>query len=285
MDRYSLLGRLPIGRFREPPPVVAVIRLAGVIGALGPLRMGLTLSGVAGQIERAFRLPRLKAVALAVNSPGGAPVQAALIGGRIRTLAEEKEIPVIAFAEDVAASGGYWLACAADEIYADENSVVGSIGVISSGFGFQDLLQRVGVERRLHTAGEKKSLLDPFKAEDPKELARLKSLQKEIHESFKTQVRERRGERLKGSEKVLFSGEFWTGRKALELGLIDGLGDLRGVLRQRYGEKLRLKRVDGVRPWWRRRLPGGSSLPAPQDWAAGLLTAVEERALWSRYGL
>ena len=285
MDRYSLLGRLPIGRFKEPPPVVAVIRLAGVIGALGPLRMGLTLSGLAGQIERAFKLPRLKAVALAVNSPGGAPVQAALIGGRIRALAEEKEIPVIAFAEDVAASGGYWLACAADEIYADGNSIIGSIGVISSGFGFHELLQRVGVERRLHTAGDKKSLLDPFTAEDPKDVARLKSLQKEIHESFKDQVRERRGERLKGSEKVLFSGEFWTGRKALELGLIDGLGDLRGVLRERYGEKLRLKRVDGVRPWWRRRLPAGSALPAPQDWAAGLLAAVEERAFWSRYGL
>ena len=285
MDRYSLLGRLPVGRFKEPPPVVAVIRLAGVIGALGPLRMGLTLSGLAGQIERAFKLPRLKAVALAVNSPGGAPVQAALIGGRIRALAEEKEIPVIAFAEDVAASGGYWLACAADEIYADGNSIIGSIGVISSGFGFHELLQRIGVERRLHTAGDKKSLLDPFTAEDPKDVARLTSLQKEIHESFKDHVRERRGERLKGSEKVLFSGEFWTGRKALELGLIDGLGDLRGVLRERYGEKLRLKRVDGVRPWWRRRLPAGSALPAPQDWAAGLLAAVEERAFWSRYGL
>jgi signal peptide peptidase SppA len=285
MDRYSLLGRLPIGRFKEPPPVVAVIRLAGVIGALGPLRAGLTLSGLASQIERAFKLPRLTAVALAVNSPGGAPVQAALIGGRIRALAEEKEIPVIAFAEDVAASGGYWLACAADEIYADENSIIGSIGVISSGFGFQDLLQRVGVERRLHTAGDKKSMLDPFTAEDPKDVARLKSLQKEIHESFKDQVRERRGDRLKGSDKVLFSGEFWTGRKAVELGLIDGLGDLRGVLRQRYGEMLRLKRLDGGRPWWRRRLPVGSALPAPQDWAAGLLAAAEERALWSRYGL
>jgi len=285
MDRYSLLGRLPIGRFREPPPVVAVIRLAGVIGALGPLRMGLTLSGVAGQIDRAFKLPRLKAVALSVNSPGGAPVQSALIGRRIRALAEEKKIPVIAFTEDVAASGGYWLACAADEIFADENSIIGSIGVISSGFGFQDLLQRVGVERRLHTAGEKKSMLDPFQPEDPKDVARLEGLQKEIHESFKDQVRERRGERLKGSEKVLFSGEFWTGRKALELGLIDGLGDLRGVLRERYGEKLRLKRVDGARPWWRRRLPTGSAPPAPQDWAAGLLGAVEERALWSRYGL
>ncbi len=285
MDRYTLLGRLPLGRFREPPPVVAVIRLSGVIGALGPLRTGLTLRDLAGRIERAFKLPRLKAVALAINSPGGSPVQAALIGRRIRALAEEKEVPVIAFAEDVAASGGYWLACAADEIYADENSIVGSIGVISAGFGFAELLERYGVERRVHTAGDKKSLLDPFKAEDPKDVARLKALQKEIHESFKAQVRARRGDKLKGNDKTLFSGEFWSGRKALELGLVDGLGDLRGVLRERYGEKLRLKPVDGARPWWRRRLPLGSAPPAPQDWAAGLLAAAEERALWSRYGL
>ena len=285
MDLYSLLAQLPLGRFKEPPPVVAVIRLSGVIGALGPLRTGLTLSGLAGQIERAFKQPRLKAVALAINSPGGSPVQAALIGRRIRALAEEKEVPVIAFTEDVAASGGYWLACAADEIYADENSIVGSIGVISAGFGFPELLQRFGVERRVHAAGDKKSMLDPFKEEDPKDVARLKTLQKEIHESFKAQVRARRGERLVSSDKALFSGEFWTGRKAVELGLVDGLGDLRGVLRERYGEKLRLKRVDGERPWWRRRLPAGSALPAPQDWAAGLLAAAEERALWSRYGL
>jgi signal peptide peptidase SppA len=285
MDLYSLLGRLPLRRFQEPPPVVAVIRLAGVIGGLGPLRTGLTLSGLAGQIERAFKQPRLEAVALAINSPGGSPVQAALIGKRIRALAEEKEVPVIAFAEDVAASGGYWLACAADEIFADENSIVGSIGVISAGFGFADLLQRIGVERRVHAAGDKKAMLDPFKEEDPKDVTRLKGLQKEIHESFKAHVRARRGECLVGSDKTLFSGEFWTGRKALELGLVDGLGDLRGVLRERYGEKLRLKRVEGAKPWWRRRLPAGSALPAPRDWAAGLLAAAEERSLWSRYGL
>ncbi len=285
MNLSSLFSRLRIWPFREPPPVVAVIRLAGVIGALGPLRAGLTLSGLADQIERAFKLPRLKAVALAINSPGGSPVQSALIGQRIRDLAEEKEVPVIAFAEDVAASGGYWLACAADEVFANENSIIGSIGVISAGFGFSDLLQRAGIERRVHAAGDKKTLLDPFLEEDPKDVARLKALQKEIHESFKAQVRSRRGERLEGGDKVLFSGEFWTGRKALELGLVDGLGELRQVLRERYGEKLRLKRVDGARPWWRRRLPIGADLPAPQDWAAGLIAAAEERALWARYGL
>lgn len=280
----SLLSRLPFVPARARPPVVAVIRLSGVIGAIGPLRSGLTLSGLASQLERAFKIPRLKAVALAINSPGGSPVQSALIGQRIRDLAEEHDVPVIAFTEDVAASGGYWLACAADEIYANENSIVGSIGVISAGFGFSELIQRFGIERRIHTAGEKKSLLDPFELEDSKDVERLKSLQKEIHQSFKDQVRTRRGERLKGSDKLLFSGEFWTGRRALELGLIDGLGELRQVLRQRYGDKLRLKRVDGSRPWWRHRLAFGGQAPVAQDWAVGLLAAVEERALWSRYG-
>ncbi|MDH3472986.1 MAG: S49 family peptidase [Rhodospirillales bacterium] len=285
MDIHSLLARLPIKRFREPPPVVAVLRLAGVIGSLGPLRGGLTLAGLAPQLEKAFKLPRLQAVALAVNSPGGSPVQSALISQRIRDLAEEKKIPVIAFTEDVAASGGYWLACAADEIYANENSIVGSIGVISAGFGFPELLKRFGVERRVHTAGERKAMLDPFREENPKDVARLKALHKDIHDSFKAQVRERRGERLKGSEKTLFNGEVWTGRQALDLGLVDGFGELRHVLRQRYGDKLQLKTVESAKPWWRRRLTVGTVLPAPEDWAAGLIAAAEERALWSRYGL
>ncbi len=289
MDVYTLLSRLPLGRFlgrfKEPPPVVAVLRFSGVIGALGPLRPGLTLASLAAQIERAFKVPRVKAVALSINSPGGSPVQSALIGQRIRDLAEEKGVPVIAFAEDVAASGGYWLACAADEIYANESSILGSIGVISAGFGFPELLKRAGIERRLHTSGDKKSLLDPFGEEDPEDLARLKAIQEDIHASFKEQVRARRGKRLKGSEETLFSGEFWTGRRALELGLIDGLGELRQVLRGRYGEKLRLKRIETPRPWWRRRFAMDARVPAPEDWAAGLFAAVEERALWSRFGL
>lgn len=289
MDLYSLLSRLPVKRFKEPPPVVAVIRLSGVIGSMGPLRSGMTLSGLAPQIERAFKIPRVKAVALAINSPGGSPVQSALISQRIRDLSEEKQVPVIAFAEDVAASGGYWLACAGDEIFANESSIVGSIGVISAGFGFPELIKRFGVERRVHSAGERKAMLDPFREENPKDVARLKALHKDIHESFKDHVRTRRGVLLKGSERSLFNGDIWTGRQAVELGLIDGIGELRHVLRQRYGEKLRLKRVDGARPWWR-RLPMGTQQPPAdrplsQTWAAGLLAAVEERALWGRYGL
>ena len=292
MDLRSLLALLPIARLQNPPPVVAVLRLGGVIGGFGPMRSGMTLAALENVIERAFKVPRLEAVALSINSPGGSAAQSDLICRRIRDLAEEKEVPVFAFCEDVAASGGYWLACAADEIYVRETSIVGSIGVISAGFGFTELLQRIGVERRLHTAGEKKSMLDPFQAENPKDVARLKGIQKELHETFQDLVRERRGPRLKGGDKSLFSGEFWTGAKAVDLGLVDSIGELRQTLRARYGDKVVLRRIEGDRPWWRRRLGfagrhAGShaGLPGPEDWVAGLLAAVEERALWSRFGL
>ena len=275
-----------IKRFRHPPPVVSVLRLSGIIGRLGPLKRGLSLAGQAALIERAFKARRLSAVALAVNSPGGSPVQAALIAKRIRALADEKGVPVFAFAEDVAASGGYWLAVAADEIYADENSIIGSIGVISAGFGFPGLLQRLGIERRLHAAGARKSMLDPFLEEKAADVKRLKGLQADIHASFMDQVRERRAGKLKAPEKELFSGEFWTGRRALELGLIDGLGDLRGIMRERFGERVKLRLVGGRRrllrwPFAATGLPRGE----PGDWAAGVLAAVEERLLWSRFGL
>lgn len=289
MDLHSLLSRIPLRRFRDPPPSVAVVALTGVIGAAGPMRAGLSLAAIADQLERAFKMPRIKAVALRVNSPGGSPVQSALIGERIRDLSKEHEVPVIAFAEDVAASGGYWLACAADEIYVNESSIVGSIGVISASFGFTELIKRIGVERRVHTAGERKAMLDPFREEDPKDLTRLKAIHKDIHDSFKEMVRLRRGDRLKGSDKVLFSGDVWTGRKAVELGLADGLGEMRRVLRERYGERLRLRKIEGSRQWWRLRLPSmGGLLPDRAEsagWATGLVEALEERAHWTRFGL
>ena len=289
-DLRSLLARvLPIGKLKNPPPVVAVLRLSGAIGAFGPIRSGLTLAGLESTIERAFKLPRLATVALSINSPGGSPVQSDLIARRIRDLAAEKDVPVVAFCEDVAASGGYWLACAADEIFARDSSIVGSIGVISASFGFPDLMKRIGVERRIHTSGDKKSMLDPFGKEDPKDVARLKAIQEDIHEDFRSLVRARRGPRLKGDDKTLFSGEFWTGRKAVELGLIDGLGELRQTMRARFGDKVILRRVDSAAPWWRRRMglgaAGSTGLFEPRDWASGALAAVEERALWSRYGL
>ena len=288
MDLYPLLSRLPFKRFRNPPPTVAVVALTGVIGGGGTIRSGLSLASLADQLERAFKIPRVKAVALRINSPGGSPVQSALIGERIRDLSAEHKVPVIAFTEDVAASGGYWLACAADEIYVNENSIVGSIGVISASFGFTELIKRIGVERRVHTAGERKAMLDPFREEDPKDVTRLKAIHKDVHDSFKEMVRQRRGERLKGSDKVLFSGDVWTGRKAVELGLADGLGEMRRMLRDRYGEKLRLRKVQGSRQWWRPRLPLGGFSAEPgysAGWAHGLVAALEERAHWARFGL
>ena len=274
--------------FGRRRPVVAVLRLHGVIGRLGPLRSGLTLAGLAGQIDQAFRMRRLKAVAISVNSPGGSPVQSSLIFKRLRALAEEKEIPILAFAEDAAASGGYWLACAGDEIYADANSIVGSIGVVSAGFGFPEMISRIGVERRVHTAGENKAILDPFRPEKPEDVERLKSIQADVHESFMDLVRIRRGKRLKGEEGDVFSGAFWTGRQAFGLGLVDGIGDMRTVLRDRFGKDVRIRVVQGRRSWLQRKVGFGSEDVVPRgagSWANDLVAAVEERILWSRFGL
>jgi serine protease SohB len=288
MKWRSLVSWLPFDRFKNPPPRVTVVRLTGVIGSHSPLRKGLSLSAVAGVLKHAFEADGLKAVALAVNSPGGSPVQSSLIAGRIRALAEEHKVPVFAFAEDVAASGGYWLLTAGDEIYADESSIIGSIGVISAGFGFPAVLDRLGVERRVYASGAHKGALDPFQREDPEEVKYLRRIQNDIHETFRQQVRRRRAGKLKTSEEELFDGRFWTGTKAVELGLVDGIGDLRSVMRERYGVKVRLDLVGDSRPWWRRwmGLPGmRRSAPDTGDWAAALVGAIEECALWSRYGL
>jgi serine protease SohB len=283
-------------RLRWPPfgkraPVVPVIRLAGVIGAGGaPFRgEGLSFQGVSSSIERAFKTKGAEAVALAINSPGGSPVQSAMIGDRIRKLAAEKEIPVIAFVEDVGASGGYWLALAADEVFADANSIVGSVGVISAGFGFVEAIQKLGVERRVYTAGASKSLLDPFRPEDAEGVDRLKTIMEECHGNFRDWVRERRGDRLKGEDSELFEGQVWTGRQAKDIGLIDGIGHLHAVLKERYGEDVKLPLVTKPRPWWQRRLNMGGAAPGvdvgePRAWIDGLLDSLEERALWARFG-
>jgi len=263
-------------------PLVSVVRLSGVIGGNAPLRAGLNLQGVSDALETAFTMSSVKAVALLINSPGGSPVQSSLIFKLIRALATEKKLPVYAFAEDVAASGGYMLACAADEIYADESSIVGSIGVISAGFGFTGLIEKLGVERRVHTSGESKSMLDPFKPENPDDIVRLSALQKDVHDNFKALVRGSRGARLKEAPEI-FTGEFWAGRGALERGLIDGLGDFRGILRAKFGEKLRLKHV-GARKSLLQRLPGFSRQSVP-DIVESLISAMEARSLWSRFGL
>lgn len=271
-------------------PVVPVVRLIGLIGFSTPLRPGLTLAACARAIDKAFAYRRPAAVAVVVNSPGGSAAQAHLISRRIRQLAAAKGVAVLAFVEDVAASGGYMVACAADEIVADENSVVGSIGVVGGSFGFSKLMEKLGVERRLYTSGERKAMLDPFLPENPEDVARLKAMQREIHDNFIALVRESRGARLRESEADLFSGEFWTGRRALALGLVDAIGDLRSVLRARFGEDVRMPLVGGGRTVFGRPLPGVAAATdsAPfsrptlaEDW----ISSLEARALWSRYGL
>ncbi|MEM6372389.1 MAG: S49 family peptidase [Pseudomonadota bacterium] len=259
--------------FLKSDPVVAVIRLQGIIAGGG--RGALNDASLAPVIEKAFARGKPAAVALEINSPGGSPVQSSLIGSRIRRLAAEKDVPVIAFVEDVAASGGYWLACAADEIFADESSVVGSIGVISAGFGAHELLARQGVERRVYTAGKSKSMLDPFREEKPEDVARLKTLLGDIHDTFIAYVTGRRGDKL-DSETELFTGEVWLAQKAVGLGLIDGIGHLKPVLKDRFGDKVQLRRYVVRKPFLARF---GAQL------MADAVHSVEERAAYAQFGL
>lgn len=276
------VGLQKIMRTLRGTPVVPVVRLTGAIGFSTPLSPGITLASTAKLLDRAFAVKKAKAVALVINSPGGSPVQSHLIYQRIRMLAAEKERTVIAFVEDVAASGGYMLACAANEIVADRSSILGSIGVISASFGFDKAIKKLGVERRVHTAGEHKMSLDPFQPEKPDEIRRLKELQKDIHAMFIELVKKSRGKKISGPEKTLFSGEFWAGEQALQYGLIDRLGDIKSVLRERYGKNVETPLIAPPSSWLSRKTPG---VAADGDWAGTLISAIETRALWSRYGL
>jgi serine protease SohB len=281
----ALLPLVP-QRFRRDRPVVPVVRLSGIIGLSTPLRPGLSLAGIARTLDRAFATRNAAAVALAINSPGGSPVQSHLIFRRIRDLAAEHKRHVIAFVEDAGASGGYMIACAADEIVADPHSVVGSIGVVGGSFGFDKLIAKVGIERRLYTSGDHKAMLDPFLPEDPDDVERLKKLQREIHDDFIALVKSRRGAKLNGPETDLFSGEYWTGRRALELGLVDAIGDLRGVLRERFGDKVVTPLVAAERGLLGRRVFGvGRTGPTQASFAEDVISTLEARALWARYGL
>ena len=274
----KLASRIPVLADRvERKDVVAVVKLHGVITpSPSPLARGaINLAAVESALTRAFGHDRLKAVALLINSPGGAPTQSGLVAERIRQLADEKKVPVLAFCEDVAASGGYWLACAADEIYAHRTSMVGSIGVISGGFGFTGLLERFGIERRLHTAGANKSRLDPFSPEKPEDVEWLKKMHSQLHELFVSWVKERRGKRLTEDEN-LFTGDVWLGAKAAELGLIDGLGSLRQIITERYPDA----EISVAEP--KRPLLARLGIGAP---AAAMLEAVSQKAAWSRFGL
>lgn len=270
-------------------PVVPVVRLSGVIGAVTPLRPGLTLSGLARTLDRAFAVRNAAAVALMINSPGGSPVQSRQIYLRIRQLAAEKKLPVLVFVEDVAASGGYMIACAGDEIYVDPSSILGSIGVVGGSFGLEGLIKKIGVERRLYTSGEHKATLDPFLPENPDDVARLKAIQREIHDIFIGLVKDARGARLKGRDDYLFTGEYWAGGRAVELGLADAVGDLRATLRARFGEDVQTPLIAAsgglLSGLLGRRGAGTSGLGlGGEPIADQLISALETRAVWGRFG-
>jgi signal peptide peptidase SppA len=270
--------------------LIPVLRFSGAIGMVTPLRPGLTLSTSAAAIERAFSMRGAKAVAIQINSPGGSAVQSVLIHKRIRALAEEKRLKVYVFAEDVAASGGYLLALAGDEIYADASSIVGSIGVVTAGFGLHELINKIGVERRVYTAGANKTTLDPFLPEKPEDVERVKAIQRDVHAEFIGLVKARRGSKIEKEGESLFTGEFWSGKKALELGLIDGLADLRSKMRELHGEEVRFKLVSPPTGWLRRKRSvamGGGGFDfgfSPSGLAEDVISAIEARALWSRFG-
>ncbi|WP_427024028.1 S49 family peptidase [Aureimonas ureilytica] len=290
----SRLTKLLPKRFRSEGTVIPVVRLQGVImaGASGPFRQSISLASVAPLLERAFSMKDAPAVAISINSPGGSPVQSRLVFQRIRDLAAEKKKHVIVACEDVAASGGYMIACAGDEIVADPSTVVGSIGVVSGGFGFVELIRKIGVERRVHTAGQNKATLDPFRPERPEDVEHLKSLQLDVHQTFIDLVKSRRGTKL-ADHPDLFTGLFWSGLRGLDLGLVDRLGDLRTVLRDHYGETVKLQVISQKRGLFglrggagASRLAGGATLQdVGATLASSLVDAAEERALWARYGL
>lgn len=276
------VGNIPvIGGIFKPKPKVAILRLSGVIADAGMKRGGISYYKYRPFIDEAFDVFDLKAVALVINSPGGSPAQSQLIGDHIRRLAEEKEVPVYAFIEDVAASGGYWLACAADEIYGVSSSIAGSIGVISASFGFKDLIEKHGVERRVHTAGKDKSFLDPFTEEKAADVKRLKSLQSDMHEIFKDWVRERRGDRLTGDEKDIFEGQFWTADKAAELGIIDGIGEVRSFSKEKFGEDIKFAEFGPEKKLVPSLLGTDIKGSLPED----IAEAIETKSAWSRYGI
>jgi signal peptide peptidase SppA len=272
-----------LGKAIEVKDKVAVIRMSGVIADQGK-KGGISWARYIPIIEKAFNIPDLDEVCLVINSPGGSPAQCSLISSLIRDLATEKDIPVTAFVEDVAASGGYWLACCADQIYIQNSSIIGSIGVIAAMFGFDDLIKKYGVERRVYTAGDDKSFMDPFQPEDEKAVKRLKDMQKEIHKGFIDWVKERRGNRLKGTDKTLFSGQVWVGEQAIERGLADEIGDVWTVMRSKHGKKVKFIPVEPDKPFIQSLVSGvsGSALiPTADD----MISAIENKAMWNRFGL
>lgn len=278
----GVLSKLPIESLANPAPVVSVLPLEGVIGASGRFSSAINLAYLEEKIQAAFDVYNAKAVALTINSPGGSPVQSELIVMRIRELSKEKDIPVYAFAEDVAASGGYMLSLAADEIFAHKASIVGSIGVINAGFGYPGAIEKLGIERRVYTAGESKSLMDPFKPEVEKDVKLMKALLKEVHDFFKEFVKDSRGDKLKGAQKTIFSGQVWNGVEAAKLGLIDGVGDMRSVMKEKLGDDVKFKRIKEEKGFLKGLLGMRMNKASIAD---DVIKTLETRSEWGRFGL
>ena len=267
--------------FFRKKTVIPHVRLTGIIGSAGRFKQGMELANQKDILKKAFSLKKISHVAISINSPGGSPVQSHLIYSYIRDLATQKKVKVLIFAEDVAASGGYFIACAGDEIYANSSSIIGSIGVISASFGFKDLIQKIGIERRVYTAGKNKSTLDPFVAEKEEDVKRLKNIQLELHEDFIKVVQSSRGSKLKDPEKNnIFTGEFWTGKTALKLGLIDGIGNAEQVLKEKFGEKVIIKNFEKPKGFIAKRLSSST-----QDPIEKLANIIEEKSMWQKFGL
>lgn len=279
-NKGSIFSYLPFDLF-STTRVVSILRLQGVIGKVG-MRGGLTLESLNESIEKAFKFPRLSAVCLVINSPGGSPVQSELITKRIMDLAEEKDVPIYSFVEDVAASGGYWMACAANEIYVSKSSIIGSIGVVSSGFGFQEAIKKLGIERRVYTEGKSKSVLDPFEPAKASDIKIVKGIQKKIHEHFMDHVKNRRKGKLTQSDDILFNGEFWAGESAVDFGLVDGIDDVYSFIKNKFGDKVKVEHITAKQSWFKKKLGIEAQFAHAIE---GLVNKAEESIMAQRFGL
>ena len=277
----QILAMLPF-KFQNQKPIIAVLRLCGVIGKVGGFKSGLCLHSLNELIEKAFAIPKLQAICLSINSPGGSPVQSELIAKRIRTLARTKQIPVYSFVEDVAASGGYWLACAGNEIYASKSSIIGSIGVISSSFGFHEAIHKIGIERRVYTQGQNKSILDPFQPVKESDIKIIKQLQQQVHEHFIEYVKERRGGKLTQADDILFNGEFWSGESAHDFGLIDGIADMHSFISNKFGDDIKIEYIAGKQSWLKKKL-GMAEATDLQRLTDHLLDSIEHKILYKKF--
>lgn len=282
--QISKLDQLFASVFGDSKEVIAVLRLSGVIGKVSTMQSGLTLESLNELIEKAFKIKKLKALCLIINSPGGSPVQSELIAKRIRDLAKENKIKIYSFIEDMAASGGYWLACSGDWIYASYSSVIGSIGVVSSGFGFHEAINKLGIERRVYTEGKNKAILDPFKPINKEDLKIIKDLQKQVYEHFVEYVKTRRVGKLTQQDEILFNGEFWAGQTALDYGLIDGIGDMYSIMKEKFGDNIKFQYLCAKQPWLKKKLGMGSKI-LTDNLANSLIDAVENKIINDKFDI